>query len=291
MSTRDGRVVGPPTRIVNNGPENRRWNMVLMGDGFTEGELGAYRTHCQAFVDHLRATPPFDLMFPAINVFRIDVASTDSGADEPAACGGSGARRRTFFDASFCGFGTQRLLVVKQETALRTARREVPRNHVGMVIVNSTIFGGSGGGVAVFSVAEHAFEIGIHELGHTSFKLADEYQTLAGCESNERGHDVYRGGEPREVNATKERNPARVKWRNLITPGTAIPTTRNPDCSRCDTRPSPVPQGTVGLFEGSRYFHCGLFRPEFECKMRTLGQPFCAVCSNEIVRQLNRFRA
>jgi IgA Peptidase M64 len=290
VSTSDGRIVGT-TRIVDNGSDRRRWNLALMGDGYTEAQLGDYAAHCQGFVDHLRATPPFDLMFDAINVFRVDVASRESGADEPTACGGSGARPRTFFDASFCGFGTQRLLVVKQEAALRTARRQVPRNHAAMVIVNSAVYGGSGGGVSVFSVAEHAFEIGIHELGHTFFKLADEYQTLAGCESGETGHDKYGGGEPREVNATKERDPARIKWRNLITPGTAIPTTRNPDCARCDTRPSPVPAGTVGLFEGSRYFHCGLFRPEFECKMRTLGQPFCAVCRNEIVRRLNRFRA
>ncbi|HEU0298479.1 MAG TPA: M64 family metallopeptidase, partial [Longimicrobium sp.] len=254
-------------------------------------EMGAYQAHCEGFVNHLLATPPFDVMAGAINVFRIDVASRESGADEPTACGGSGARPRTFFDASFCGFGTQRLLVVKQETALRTARRQVPRNHVGLVIVNSTTFGGSGGGVAVFSVAEHAFEIGLHERGHTFFKLADEYPTLAGCESGESGHDTFGGREPREVNATRERDPARVKWRSLITPGTPIPTTRNPDCRRCDPQPSPVPPGTVGLFEGSRYFHCGLFRPEFDCKMRTLGKPFCAVCSAEIVRKLNRFRA
>ena len=290
MSTSDGRVLGT-AHIVDNGPSSRRWNLVLMGDGYTEAQMGAYQEHCQGFVDHLRATPPFDTMFGAVNVFRIDVASRDSGADDPVNCGGSGVRPRTFFDAAFCGFGNRRLLVVKQETALRTARKHVPRNHVGLVIVNSTIYGVSGGGVAGFSVAEHAFEIGIHELGHTFFKLADEYSTLAGCDSGETGHDNYGGGEPREVNATKERNPARVKWRNLFTPGAPIPTTRNPDCTRCDAQPSPVPAGTVGLFEGSRYFHCGLFRPEFECKMRTLGQPFCAVCRNEIIRQLNRFRA
>lgn len=293
MSTSDGRVLGT-TRIVDNGPDTRRWNLVLMGDGYTEGELGAYQAHCQGFVDHLLATPPFDAMAGAINVFRIDVASNESGADDPVSCrdgsSGSGAKPRTFFDAAFCSFGSRRLLTVKQETALRTARRQVPRNHAGMVIVNSTIYGGSGGEIAVFSVAPDAFEIGIHELGHAFFKLADEYPALNGCESGETGHDTYGGGEPREVNATRERDPARIKWRNLVTPGTAIPTTRNPDCRRCDPQPSPVPAGTVGLFEGSRYFHCGLFRPEFDCKMRTLGRPFCAVCSTEIMRRLDRFR-
>lgn len=290
MSTSDGRVLGT-TRILDNGPDTRRWNLVLMGDGFREAELGAYHAHCQGFVDHLLATPPFDVMAGAINVFRIDVASRDSGADDPVRCGGTGATARTFFDATFCANNTARLLVVNQETALRTARRQVPRNRVGMVIVNSPIFGGSGGDVAVFSVAQHAFEIGVHELGHTFFGLADEYSTLRGCDSGETGHDTFAGREPRKVNTTRETNPARIKWRNLITPGTAVPTTRNADCRRCDPQPSPVPPGTVGLFEGSGYFHCGLFRPEFDCKMRTLGKPFCAVCSAEIIRRLNPFRA
>ena len=50
----------------------------------------------------------------------------------------------------------------------------------------------------------------------------------------------------------------------------------NPACSTVDTRPSPVPTGTVGLFEGAHYYHCGAFRPEYDCKMRALSVPFCA---------------
>jgi IgA Peptidase M64 len=39
-----------------------------------------------------------------------------------------------------------------------------------------------------------------------------------------------------------------------------------------------VTAGTVGLFEGAKYFHCGLSRPEFDCRMRTSATGFCAVC-------------
>jgi len=62
-----------------------------------------------------------------------------------------------------------------------------------------------------------------------------------------------------------------------------MPTTSNADCTHCDPQSSPVPAGTVGTFEGAQYFHCGKFRPEFNCKMRALGIPFCAVCQ-EIIR-------
>lgn len=292
MSAADGRVVGT-TQIVNNGPAERRWNLVLMGDGYLQSELGRFQADVMGFVGILRATPPFDVLWPAVNVFQVNVESVQSGADDPATCAdgttGSGARVRTFFDAAFCSFGSRRLLTVNERLALQTARRQVPRNHASMVVVNSPLYGGSGGGVAVFSTAPQAFEIAIHELGHSFFRLADEYPTLLGCESGETGHDRYTGGEPREPNVTRETSPGRIKWKNRIAGGTPVPTTRNADCTRCDPQPSPAKPGTVGLFEGARYFHCGLFRPEFDCKMRTLGQPFCAVCSDEIIRQMRPF--
>ena len=40
--------------------------------------------------------------------------------------------------------------------------------------------------------------------------------------------------------------------------------------------------GVVGAFEGAHYFHCGAFRPEFDCKMRNSNRSFCAVCQRQI---------
>ena len=62
---------------------------------------------------------------------------------------------------------------------------------------------------------------------------------------------------------------------------TPMPTTRNADCAKCDPQPSPVPAGTVGAFEGGYYYHCGIFRPAFDCMMRNFN-PYCAVCSQRI---------
>jgi hypothetical protein len=45
-----------------------------------------------------------------------------------------------------------------------------------MVMVNTTEYGGSGGDVATFSLAAGAQEIGLHEMGHTAFGFADEYE-------------------------------------------------------------------------------------------------------------------
>ena len=60
----------------------------------------------------------------------------------------------------------------------------------------------------------------------------------------------------------------------------------NRDCATVDTRPSTAPSGTVGLFEGAHYYHCDAYRPEYNCKMRELGQPFCRVCRDAIARRI-----
>ena len=84
-------------------------------------------------------------------------------------------------------------------------------------------------------------------------------------------------------------NRATLKWRSLIAQNTPVPTTRNADCSRCDPQGNPLPAGTVGPYEGAHYYHCGAFRPQFDCRMRTLNQPYCAVCSQQIRRVLLPF--
>lgn len=279
MTTSDGSVLGM-TQVFGGAPRNRAFNVVMLAEGFTAAQQNDFNTACTAFVAAFRATPPFDDLSPAINVFRVNVASTDSGADDPAAAGGTGATVRTYFDASFGGNNIRRLLVCNTTTALQVAAAQVPEFTVVLVVVNSTIYGGSGGSVGTYSLAGGATEIAIHEMGHTAFGLADEYAYYAG--GNETGHDHHPPGEPGEPNVTTNQDRNTLKWRWAVAATTAIPTMSNPDCSTVDGRASPVPAGTVGLFEGAHYYHCGGFRPEYSCKMQALGIPFCHVCRQVI---------
>ncbi|MGI9023026.1 MAG: M64 family metallopeptidase [Acidimicrobiales bacterium] len=288
MTTSDGAVMGT-TKVVDNGPASLRFNLVVFGDGYQAGQLPQYASDVDRFVGVLFATAPFGALRSAINVYRVDVSSTDSGADDPAACGGSGATARTYFDASFCNSGIQRLLLVDNGTVIATANAQVPEWTTLLVIVNSTVYGGAGGQVATFSLAANAEEIGLHEMGHTAFGLADEYQAFVGC-GLESDHDHHPPGEPVEANVTTNTNRSTLKWRHLVAPSTPLPTTRNPDCTQCDFQASPVPAGTVGLFEGAHYYHCGAFRPEFACRMRDLGNPFCAVCQERIRTVMAAYR-
>ena len=144
MSTADGQVLGF-TKLVDNGPAGLRWNLVLMGDGYQASELPTFHSDADAFVAKLRSTEPFNELMDGINVFRVDVQSTDSGARNLL----TGAAARTFFDASFGNQGIERLLTVNSRLALDTALTgsRLGNNHVHMtmVIVNSLTYGGSGG--------------------------------------------------------------------------------------------------------------------------------------------------
>ncbi len=280
MTTADGAVIGT-TQIFGSAPGNRAFNVVLLADGFTTAQQPDFDTACATFLTAFRTTPPYDELSPAINVFRVNVSSTDSGADDPTATGGTGATRRTYFDATFGANGIRRLLVCNETTALSVAAAQVPQFTVVLVVVNSTVYGGSGGSIGTYSLAGGATEIAIHEMGHTAYGLADEYQYYAG--GAETGHDHHPAApEPTQPNVTTNSNRTTLKWGWAVAPATAIPTMSNPDCSTVDSRPSPVPAGTVGLFEGAHYFHCGAYRPEFDCKMRSLGVPFCHVCRQVI---------
>jgi IgA Peptidase M64 len=290
MSTADGNVVGT-TRILNSGDPATRWNLVLLGDGYQAGQLGQYANHAQQFVNTLVTTPPFDKLRAAINVFRVDVTSTDSGADDPRPCGGTGATAATYFDATFCNQGIRRLLVANNTTALAVARAQVPQWHTIVMIVNSTVYGGSGGSVAVYSLAPTAVEIALHEMGHTAFGLADEYESFQGC-GIDTDRDHHPAAEPMEPNVTTVVDRLRIKWGDLIAPLTPLPTTKNPNCTQCDPVTGPpggLPSDVVGAFEGAHYYHCGAYRPQFNCRMRQLGQPFCAVCRRRIRQTLTPF--
>jgi hypothetical protein len=288
MTISDGEVVSITT-VVNHGPRSLRWNMVVMGDGYRSTELAKYSMDVNTFINAIKNTKPFDELWNAINIHRIDVTSTGSGADDPVECGGTGARPRTYFDASFCASGIRRALIVNDTTAIQVANTRVPEWDMILVLVNSPIHGGTGGNVGTSSTASNFSETVIHEMGHSAFKLGDEYEYYEGCASGETGHDIYSGPEPLEPNVTKNRNRNTIKWRNLINSSTPIPTTSNSNCTQCDSQPNPLPSGTVGIFEGGRYFHCRLFRPEFNCKMKALGPPFCTICQVQIRKILSPF--
>jgi len=284
-------VVLRSVKIVDHGPDAQRFNFVLVAEGYQASELGKFAANAQSFVDKFFTTPPFNTNRTCFNFWRIDVASDQSGADNPATCpDGSTAvavQVNTYFDAKFCSSGIRRLLTVDSSVALSVLNEQVPNWDAALVIVNSTNYGGAGGNPAVTSLAGTWHNIALHEFGHSAFGLADEYDYWAGCSADPAGtRDYHSSSEPSNPNVTVENRADYVKWRELFYPGIAIPTTASTNCAKCDTRPDPFPgQVRVGLYEGAHYYHCGVYRPVYSCMMRNYA-PFCPVCGARILEVL-----
>lgn len=287
MTATDG-YLGGTVKVVDHGPNASRWNLVILGDGYRASELTKYHDDVRNLLERLFATAPFHDLWCAVNVHRIDVVSTDSGADDPLDCPDpegtvpSGAAPATYYDAAFCSNSTvgrvHRLCAVDAPRARADALARVPELDATIVIINSPIYGGGGGIVATCTTEASAADIAIHEMGHSAFGLADEY-----------GGSQMPMGEPLEPNVTANTNRATMKWAALIAAATPLPSSCNPGCATCVPPTSPPPAGAVGAYGGARYVDCGLFRPLPDCKMRTLSAPFCPVCSGVIRDTLQPF--
>lgn len=284
MGSSDG-FVPPAVKILDNGSDADRLTLVIVAEGYRGVELGQFAQDAQDFLDHMFNEPPLGEFRCAFNVYRLDVSSTDSGADDPTRCGGSGIRPATYFNASHCNRGLRRSISVNRSLVRGVVNRNATRQWDNiLVLVNSPIGGGSGGGrIGISSISGSWMDTALHELGHSVFGLADEYDSWRGC-----GLDTNRnyrsGSEPAAPNVTKRKVRADVKWNHLIDPSTVLPTVDNLNCSNCNTRGGSIvlPAGTVGLFEGAKYYHCRIYRPVFSCIMRMPSSPFCPVCAERI---------
>jgi hypothetical protein len=284
----DGQVLSV-TKIVDNGPASDRFNLVIMAEGYQNNEQTDFETDVETIVNFLFATPPFSTNCSVFNVYRVNVASDESGADDPTACGGTGAVADTYFDATFCTGGIRRLTDGNTPLAISVLDAQVPEWDQGLIVINSTVPGGSGGSVAFTALGGNWLNTAIHEFGHAAFGLADEYEYWAGC-GIDTDRDNHPAVEPAEPNVTIETDPDLVKWSDLILNTTPVPTTENADCTDCDTQGNPYPgQTVVGLYEGAHYYHCDVFRPAFNCMMRNFA-PFCPVCTERILEVLEPFQ-
>jgi hypothetical protein len=283
----DGMVIGA-TKILDNGDAADRYDVVLVAEGYTQAQLdaGLFETHANEFLEFMQATPPFSTHCSALNVWRLDVKSDESGADDPTdpdpdfCSGATGASVDTYFDATFCSDGeARRLLGVDSGLVQNELNANVPGWEQGIVIVNTSIYGGAGGSVGTTSVSGNWERIAIHEWGHSGFGLADEYEYYLGC-GIDTDRDMHPGPEPAAVNVTLDAN-AVGKWSGMLE--VATPTTSNADCTICDPQADPFPGSqVVGTYEGAGYYHCDSFRPVFSCMMRNF-KPFCPVCTDRIL--------
>ena len=257
----------PFETIINNGSAANRIDIAIMGDGYTSSEMEKYKNDVQNAMTLFFNNEPFHEYRNFFNVHRIDVVSSQSGADHPE----RSAFVNTALDATYNCSGIQRLICVNNGKVFTILGNSVApsQSDIVIVIVNDPEYGGSGGSVAVTSTHVDVLELILHELGHSFGLLADEY---GGPPPPACNNTI----EPSAANATKATDRALIKWNQWIDASTPIPTLS-------------TLQGVPGLYEGAVYCDAGLYRPTSGSKMRFLGRPYEQINTEQLVRRIYNF--
>ena len=242
------------TTILNNGPTGNRIDVVLVGDGYTSGDLSSYINHANNLVNNFFDEGVLNNYRNYFNVHRVDVISNESGVDNDP----QGTDRDTALDMTYYCSNIARLLCVNVSKATQAAQNAPAVDQI-LALANSSTYGGAGySGSNLGTLAGNngsAIEVAIHEFGHAFGDLADEY-TYGGDET-------YTGSEPGAANVSIYQKPEmqqrQTKWVRWF------------DVAGVDT------------FEGVRYSVYGIYRPTNNSKMRSLGQPFGPVNDEQLV--------
>lgn len=196
-------------------------DLAILGEGYTAEQRDLFRRDFEAAARTLLAQEPFASNREHINLYAVLRPSADAGCDEPQ----RGVWRRTALGCRFFSFGSPRYLLTEDNRAVRETARVVPYD-LPVIMVNHARYGGGGIYNLYCTFTAHNRWAGyllVHELGHALAGLADEYYTSAVAYT-----DLYpKGIEPAEPNITALLDPSHLKWRDLVTPGTPIPTPWN----------------------------------------------------------------
>lgn len=246
---------------------DNRVDLVIVGDGYTAGELGLYRADAARIADDFFRYEPFIRYEPYFRVTAVDVVSTQSGVDNDPAVGVS---RNTALDMAYWCNDIERLLCVNVSKARSFAFAGAPDVDQILAIANSSKYGGAGYSSQDLGTAagqnSSAVEIAIHEMGHSLGNLADEY-TYG-------GPSAYAGGEPTAANLSRltasQMASAGSKWSGWL----------NASVSGFDN--------PVGTYEGGGYSETGVYRPSNNSMMRSLGRRFNLPSAEVLIREFYR---
>lgn len=246
----------PPSSVstvLESGPPNRKVDLLLISDGYSISQAGAFRADAARLVRALFALEPFESRRADFNVRALHVPAASPSVE-------------------FNIFGLERYALTYDNRALRNIAAAAPYDVV-EILLNDTKYGG--GGIfnqqsTVAAANESAAYVFIHELAHNLAGLGDEY---VGSVTYETGAPV--NVEPWEPNITALHDPSALKWRDLMEPGTPVPTPMSH-------------AGKVGAFEGAGYEARGLYRPAAACIMGARKVvDFCRVCRRAINRVID----
>jgi hypothetical protein len=308
---------GPLLEIERNGPPAQKVDFLILGDGYTAAERSKFEKDAKRLVDILFSTSPFKERRRDFNVWGLCPPAAESGISRPS----TGVHLRSPVGATYDAFGSERYVLTFENRAMRDIASFAPYEFI-EILTNSRTYGGGGIFGLYSTVAADSLwspYVFIHEFGHHFAALADEYYT-----SDVAYEPAAEIVEPWEPNVTAQADRDSLKWRDLVEPGTPIPTPWPKEAFekqaaeiqkrrreiRAQNRPedemdalfleeqaaetkllgSAPNADKVGAFEGANYAARGYYRPQIDCIMFSRDKvPFCRVCQRGIERVIDLY--
>ncbi|MGB7926348.1 MAG: IgA Peptidase M64 [Pyrinomonadaceae bacterium] len=306
----------PLIEIQRSGDPATKVDFLILGDGYTATELKKFEQDARRLTEVLFATSPFKERRRDFNVWALCPPAHESGISRPS----TGVYHDSPVGTTYDAFGSERYILTFDNRAMRKVAAFAPYEFI-EILANNRTYGGGGifnlySTVAVDNAsANYVF---VHEFGHHFAGLADEYYTspVAYAPATARV-------EPWEPNATALLDPGNLKWKDLVSPDTPVPTpweketyesySRQIQQRRGQIRSEKRPEqdmealfheqleheqsmfgrekyaGKVGAFEGAMYEAKGYYRPQVDCIMFSRTNYFCAVCRRAIERVIDLY--
>ncbi len=204
--------------VVKNGEPHKKVDIVVLSEGYVVGEKKKFEADLKKYAEIFFGWEPYMSYKSRFNFTGIFSPSPESGVDEPR----QGRYQHTLLDATFNSMDSDRYLLTENNKTMRDVAAQVPYDAI-LIMVNSKRYGGGAlfGCFSTFTSdgpwSDYVFH---HEFAHAFAFLADEYYASDVAYSE----FFPQGIEPTEPNLTALLDPRNLKWRDLVSPGLAIPT-------------------------------------------------------------------
>lgn len=246
-----------PVKLLAGDGKPNRIQIVIINDGYVKSKydsIKAYKDDTTLIGVFKRKGSPLTEYFSYYNFYSITPPSVDSGIKVPSVASCYPITNPNNFCGSTMGYmGICRFTTCNMTTVNNILTASFPNYTVALLMVNANdkAGGSSEGMITMVTSDKNGFDAAIHEAaGHSQFGMGDEYVASGSC-----NHQPA-------WNGVTSNNPAQSYWYDLMPNG--MPSTA------CD-------YGQVGMFLGSCYC-ADMYRPECNCEMKTLNQPFCKQC-------------
>ena len=251
------------------GSDFEKLDILIIPDGYTADEMDDFIKDAMAVMKGIIASSPFDEFKKDINFRAVMAPSTESGTDFPH----KNIWKSTVLNTTFNTFGTERYLTTFSYHTLMDIAANAPADHI-LILVNTDEYGGAGfyNFYSLAAAKNHYRDFLVeHEMGHGLSGLADEYYTSDVAVNDYHPTHV----EPLEPNITSLADFS-LKWDSLVADDVPVPTPQNGDYN-----------DRTGVFEGAGYLAKGLYRPAYNCTMKSVGyNNFCEACKRAVASMI-----